>query len=114
MNVRRILVYGVPRSFGGIGTLIENMAVSNDRAGRPLQFTFLVPQGSPYLLRFQEMGYETVPVPPLSRVWAYSRVVRQALRHKPYDAVWINNTSKADMILPSKIFKSFRWCCCSN
>ena len=96
----KILVSGVPRSFGGIGTLIENMAACNAQQENPLSFSFLVPQGSPYAPHFEQQGYRVIPVPPLSRIRAYRRVLKEAFDRESYDAVWINNTSKVDMILP--------------
>lgn len=102
----KILVSGVPRSFGGIGTLIDNITECNEEQGRPLTFTFLVPEGSPYLTHFVEKGYEVVPVPPLTHPVAYRRTLQALFTRERFDAVWFNNTSKVDMILPVLAKKS--------
>ena len=98
----RILVDGMPRSMGGIGTLIMNLVQYNEQLGKQdiYQFEFLLPQGSAYKSVLQAKGYPYYEVPKVLTL-AYEQAIRKVFSNNQYDFVWINNTSKVNIQLPS-------------
>ncbi len=97
----RVLVTGVPESTGGIGTLIYNLARCNREQGNgALELEFLVPSGSRYIEIFRRDGYTFYECPRLTKPFKYRRTVKRVLRSKHFDYVWINNTSRVDLIVP--------------
>lgn len=103
----KILVDGVPKGTGGIGTLIINLVNYNEHIGEKenIVFEFLVPQNSEYISFFKSKGYKYYEVP---RVFThnYRKCVNEIFEKNKYDYVWINNTSKVNIDLPRRAKKS--------
>ena len=99
----KILVDGMPRNLGGIGTLLINIVHCNERNGNKenIVFEFLIPAGSAYkgLLDREKYKYYEVP-----RVMTgeYKSTVNMVFEKNHYDFVWINNTSKVNIYLLKK------------
>ena len=99
----KILVDGMPRNIGGIGTLLINLVHCNERNGNKenIVFEFLIPAGSEYkgLLDREKYKYYEVP-----RVMTreYKSTVNIVFEENHYDFVWINNTSKVNIYLLKK------------
>ncbi len=96
----KILVDGMSVHKGGIGSLLLNFARYNRLHSNALEFHFLVPEGSENLETLLEMGYRCYIVPSITQVMAYRRVIQQAFKENRYDYLWLNNTSKANALLP--------------
>lgn len=97
----RILVDGIPKEIGGIGTLIINLINYNEYIGERnnIVFEFLVPTESEYIDILKNKGYRYFEVTKvLTR--GYRRCVNEIFRNNQYDYVWINNTSKVNIYLP--------------
>lgn len=103
----RILVDGIPKGIGGIGTLIINLVNYNEQIGKKdsIIFEFLVPKQSEYINFFEDKGYKYYEVPRVLR-WSYRKCIDKIFAQNKYDYVWINNTSKINIYLPQKAKKS--------
>ena len=97
----KILVDGMPRNLGGIGTLLINFVKFNESAGNKnyLVFEFLVPENSAYINILQKEGYKYYEVPKVISA-RYRTVLHNVFKNNYYDYVWINNTSKVNIYLP--------------
>lgn len=104
----RILVTGLSKKRGGIGTLLMNFAKCNSLIGGEdqLELEFLVPKGSEYIDVLNNEGYVYYECPRILEIFSYYTRIREILLRKTYDYVWINNTSKIDIILPKLIKKN--------
>lgn len=97
----RIIVDGLSLEKGGIGTLLVNMVEYNRKyAKNQLEFEFLVPMNSQYKSFLIEKGYCFYEVPRLSQLFQYIRTINNIFQTKTYDFIWINNTSKVNILLP--------------
>ena len=98
----RILVTGLPKNRGGIGTLLVNIAKCNSMQcnSNKVQFEFLLPEESEYKEIFDADGYRYYECPRLYNIIGYYSVLKKILSLGQYDYVWINNTSKVDLLLP--------------
>lgn len=97
----KVLVSGTPKCVGGIGTIIENIAIYNAKVQKPMELCFLVQQDSVYTTRLIELGYPVYRVPRLLNIIAYYQAIKDIFKRNKFDIVWINNSSKIDIILPS-------------
>lgn len=97
----RILVDGMPRTIGGIGTLLINVINYNEQIGNRLkyQFEFLVPENSAYISVLKKKQYCYYEVPKFYTC-RYRKVIKDILKNGKYDYIWINNTSKVNIFLP--------------
>jgi len=102
----RILVDGVPKEIGGIGTLIINIIQFNKKHGNHNKyvFEFILPQNSAYAKLLNDEGYVYYEVPRIISVH-YRSVIKEIFKNKHYDYVWINNTSKVNIYLPHTAHK---------
>lgn len=98
----RILVTGLSKEKGGIGTLLMNFAKCNllMEKDHRLELEFIVPKESEYINILADEGYPYYECPRILNVFSYYTTIKEILSKKTYDYVWINNTSKIDMILP--------------
>lgn len=98
----RILVTGLSKERGGIGTLLMNFAKCNllMGGGNQLELEFIVPKESEYISVLNNEGYAYYECPRILNIFSYYTKIKEILSRKTYDYVWINNTSKIDMILP--------------
>ena len=89
----RILVDGMPRTMGGIGTLLLNIIDYNEKIGnrQACQFEFLVPEKSTYVTVLKQKGYCYYEVPKFY-THKYKGIVKRIFKQKKYDFIWINNT----------------------
>lgn len=102
----KILVDGMPRNLGGIGTLLINLVHCNERNGNKenIVFEFLIPVGSAYKELLEREKYKYYEVPRvLTR--KYKSTVNAVFEENHYDFVWINNTSKVNIYLLKKAKK---------
>lgn len=103
----KILVDGMPKGTGGIGTLIINLVNYNEHIGAKenIVFEFLVPQNSEYISFFKSKGYKYYEVP---RVFTrnYRKCINEIFEKNKYNYIWINNTSKVNIYLPRRAKKS--------
>lgn len=98
----RILVTGLSKTRGGIGTLLLNIVKCNSIQcdSKKILFEFLLPKESEYKEIFDAEGYTYYECPRLYNIIGYSSELKKILSTKQYDYVWINNTSKVDILLP--------------
>ncbi len=98
----RILVTGLSKDKGGVGTLLLNIAKCNKLQGNAekIQFTFLVPEQSEYIDILEREKYEYFLCPPIWKVGKYRKLLKSIFTNDRYDYVWINNTSKVDILFP--------------
>lgn len=97
----KILVDGLPKSSGGIGTLLINLVRYNDEIGNrdKFQFDFLIPENSEYIPVLKKNKYVFYQVPKITSV-SYKKTIETILKKTKYDYLWINNTSKVNILLP--------------
>lgn len=98
----RILVTGLGESIGGIGTLLLNIVKCNNMQNNSdkIQFEFLLPKNSEYKEVFKREGCRCYECPRLFHVIKYYTALKALFCEEQFDYVWINNTSKVDIILP--------------
>lgn len=96
----RVLVDGIPKSKGGIGSLLINFARLNADAQEPLQFDYLVPEESDYQHELEMLGSECFVVPSITSVLSYRKAIISVFKKHHYDYLWMNNTSKVNRFLP--------------
>lgn len=103
----RILVDGIPKDIGGIGTLIINIVDYNDKVVEKgtVVFEFLVPMESEYIGVLEKKGYKYYLIPKIF-TGNYRKCIDKIFKKNKYDYVWINNTSKINLYLPNKAKKS--------
>ncbi len=96
-----ILVDGIPRIKGGIGTFLLNMArrskLSKDEPR--INFSFIIPKNSEYKEALEKNGCKTYDVPDLRRYCLYKKALSKIFSEKKFDYIWINNTSKVNKLL---------------
>lgn len=96
----KILVDGLPKEKGGIGTLIMNIAYYNNLTGNGsrYQFEFIVPKESMYIPVLKDNNYKYYEVP---RIFSFNYVntIEAIFKNNKYDFIWINNTSKVNIKL---------------
>ncbi len=99
----RILVDGLPRGTGGIGSLILNIADYSRQCGDgdTVHFEYLVTGSSAYIPVLEEKGYRYYITPKFSQTMAYRRFLRDLFEEEKFDYLWFNNTSKVNTILPA-------------
>ena len=96
----KILVDGMPRTVGGIGSLIMNMAeLARDRKD-DVSFDFIISDHSAYIPVLEAKGYTYFIVPSIGDVKKYRRCVTDLFTEHKYDYLWFNNTSKVNILLP--------------
>ena len=100
--MKRILVNGLPIHMGGIGSLIANLVTYNKQTGNSDEwvFEFLVHYRSAYQTWLKQEGYPYYRIPPVKRLCRYLATLWRLFRKRHYDYIWINNTSKVDILLP--------------
>lgn len=97
----RILVDGLPRNVGGIGTLLVNIVDYNLTAGNKDKyiFEFLLPKESEYKALLSEKNITFYEIPRISNI-KYRHIINKIFNNRKYDFLWINNTSKVNLMLP--------------
>lgn len=97
----RILVDGMPRSIGGIGTLLLNIVDYNLIVGNKDKyiFEFLLPRESEYKILLSKKNITFYEIPKISNI-EYKYIIKKIFNNNRYDFLWINNTSKINLILP--------------
>lgn len=94
----KILVDGMPKEKGGIGTFLLNMArwskISKDIP--VIDFAFLVPEKSEYKKIIEKIGCKCFSVTNLIECTKYKESIDKVLEQDNYDFIWINNTSKVN------------------
>ena len=96
----KILVDGLPRTVGGIGTLIMNIVNTSRAMGAEIEFEFLMPSGSRYIDILTRKGEKFYLVPPVSKTKEYKAYLTKLVSGNHYDFLWFNNTSKVNIYLP--------------
>lgn len=98
----RILVDGMPRTLGGIGSLIMNIAEYSKTCGDASDyiFEFIVTKGSLYTPMLNKKGYRYYIAPPVHDVKKYSDFITSLFKNNHFDYLWFNNTSKVNIMLP--------------
>ena len=96
----KILVDGLPRTVGGIGTLIMNIVNKSRALGADIEYEFLMPSGSRYIDILTEKGEKFYLVPPVSKTKEYKAYLTRLFSENHYDFLWFNNTSKVNIYLP--------------
>ena len=97
----KILVDGLPRTTGGIGTLIMNIVnYSASHSDDNIEFDFLISETSGYLDYLNSNGKNYYVVPSLKHPFKYGLSILRLLSVNNYDYLWFNNTSKVNVILP--------------
>lgn len=98
----KILVDGMPRGKGGIGSLLLNFAVYSKQLPpeKSIEFNFLISKHSAYQSDLERLGCKYFVVPSITSVRDYSNAIKGIFRENKYDFLWLNNTSKVNRILP--------------
>ena len=96
----KILVDGLPRTVGGIGTLIMNIVNKSRALGADIEYEFLMPSGSRYIDILTKKGEKFYLVPPVSKTKEYKAYLTRLFSENHYDFLWFNNTSKVNIYLP--------------
>lgn len=98
----KILVAGLSKEKGGIGSLLLNVAKCNkdSNGNKIIDFEFLVPEDSVYYPILESEGYICYTCPRIRQVLKYSSFLKKVFQKEHYDFVWIHNTSKVDILLP--------------
>ena len=99
----KILVDGMPRTRGGIGSLILNMAEYSKThlSSDILTFEFIIAGKSGYLPLLDQKGYRYYLAPPVRSILKYRRFLQDLFENNKYDYLWFNNTSKVNLLLPT-------------
>ena len=100
--MKKILVDGMPRTIGGIGVLILNLAECSRECGDSdsFQFEFIIAGTSGYLTTLREKGYKYHIAPPIHDLVTYNSFLSKLFAENDYDYLWFNNTSKVNIMLP--------------
>ena len=98
----KILVDGMSRDKGGIGSLLLNFAIYSKQVpvDQQIQFTFLLPSCSEYQQDLEKLGDRYYTVPSITRMSSYRKVIKKVFQEDTYDYLWLNNTSKVNRFLP--------------
>ena len=98
----RILVDGMPRTIGGIGSLIVNLAECSRKKSNEndLVFEFIIAGTSGYLPLLEEKGYKYYIAPPIKKIKQYKEFLEDLFANHKFDYLWFNNTSKVNLLLP--------------
>lgn len=96
----RILVDGMPRTVGGIGSLIMNIAEEAKKRGDDVVFDFIISDYSAYIPLLEEKGYKYFVTPRVKDTKKYKSSITTIFRENAYDFLWFNNTSKVNIVLP--------------
>ena len=98
----RILVDGMPRTTGGIGSLVMSIAdcASELDKTRNWKFDFIIQGRSGYLEEIKRKGYGFYIAPPIHDVFRYRKFVASVFEINEYDYLWFNNSSKVNLYLP--------------
>lgn len=96
----KILVDGMPRTVGGIGSLILNIAETARNRNDNIDFDFIIAERSAYVPMLEEKGYKYFVVPSVSDVKEYKKSITKIFAENKYDYLWFNNTSKVNIFLP--------------
>ncbi|MBR1757310.1 MAG: glycosyltransferase [Lachnospiraceae bacterium] len=97
----KILVDGLPRTMGGIGTLILNIVeYSRSLPNNKYEFEFLLNGSSQYISYLQKNGFRYYIAPRVKEVHHYRAYLTELFREHQFDFLWFNNTSKVNIILP--------------
>lgn len=98
----RILVDGMPRTMGGIGSLILNLADYSRECGDGdiFQFDFIIAGRSGYLPILDEKKYKYHIAPPVHEIREYRKFLMTLFEENHFDVLWFNNTSKVNIVLP--------------
>lgn len=98
----KILVDGMPRGQGGIGVLVMNLLKCARRMGDDeLEFEFIIAGRSGYMEELKNLGYKCHLAPQIRSVLKYKRFVKRLFKENRYDFLWLNNSSKVNVFLPS-------------
>ena len=97
----KILVDGMPKEIGGIGTFLLNIANQNflGKNSIDINFSFLIPENSKYQELLNQINCKTYIVPSLKKIFSYKKVIKGLFRECSFDFIWINNTSKVNRVL---------------
>lgn len=101
----KVLVDGLSRETGGVGSLIMNITSYALSVQGPVAFSFLVSEDSVYIPELKEKGLQYFLVPKLTRVLEYRSCLSKLFRQNHFDYVWINNSSKVNLLLPRMAVK---------
>lgn len=96
----KILVDGMPRTVGGIGSLIMNIAEVARNRNDDIVFEYLISDHSAYVSVLEEKGYKYYVTPRVKDVNKYKAFVTDVFRNNKYNYLWFNNTSKVNILLP--------------
>ena len=96
----KILVDGMPRTVGGIGSLILNIAEVAKNRNDDVSFDFIISDHSAYIPVLEEKGYKYFVAPRVKDTQKYREYISDIFENNKYDYLWFNNTSKVNVILP--------------
>ena len=96
----RILVDGMPRTIGGIGSLILSIAEVAKIRNDDISFDFIISEHSEYIPILKKKGYTYFIVPRFKDLKKYKKCITDIFKNYRYDYLWFNNTSKVNIVLP--------------
>ncbi|MDO4557286.1 MAG: glycosyltransferase, partial [Lachnospiraceae bacterium] len=95
----KILVDGLPTGVGGIGTAIFNLLKNVDL--KEYSITFLLTYDSYYVETIIKYKFNYIKIAPFGKKpITYAWQLYKHLKSQRYDYIWINNTSKVNLLLP--------------
>ncbi len=96
----RIIVDGMPRTVGGIGSLLLNIAEVAKKRNDDVRFDFIISDHSAYIPILEEKGLKYYIAPRFKEIKKYKEFISDIFRSQQYDFLWFNNTSKVNIVLP--------------
>ena len=98
----KILVDGLPRTIGGIGSLILNIADYSFSLpnNENVEFEFIVAGYSGYSSTLEKNGYKYYVAPSIQNLREYILFLKRLFAENQFDYLWFNNTSKVNIWLP--------------
>lgn len=95
--MKKLLVCGLGSGYGGVSNVIMN--VLRDIPQGTWDITVVETYDSVYHDEILELGNKIIKFPPFKKYFRYKKAVKKFLKDNPFDAVWINNTAKVDLVI---------------
>ena len=95
--MKKLLVCGLGEGFGGVSNVI--MSVLRAIPQGTLDITVVETYDSVYHDEILALGNKTVKFPPFKKYFKYKKAAKRYFKNNAFDAVWINNTAKVDLVI---------------
>ncbi len=95
--MKKVLVCGMGGGYGGVSNVIMTVLRNVDKS--EIIFTVAETYDSVYHDEILDLGFDIVKLPIFKKYFKYKKAVKQLFEQQLFDAVWINNTSKVDLVI---------------